>query len=319
MQIFVISVLLARFVFPRAGMHFHPDLVAHAIGLLSPIFTSYWAHKRYTFRPNSGGWLCTGTCGKWLASEAISPGVPLVVDVDGTLLKSDLLYEATLQFVARYPWELWRLPLWLAKGKAHLKAQLAARIDLGANGLPLRAEVLDVIRKADADGRQIYLASASDRRWVEPIAARISEVTEVFASDGKTNLAGAAKKAALVERFGEQQFDYIGDNRVDIPVWEAARKPLLVSHNNVFEAAMKRRFPDMETIARPKPIARASLRALRPHQWAKNLLVFLPVVAGHNLGNIAVLDGRLRRIPGVQHGRVERLCDQRLARSSRRP
>lgn len=222
-------------------------------------------------------------------TDAISSGVALVVDVDGTLLKSDLLYEATLQFVARYPWELWRLPLWLAQGKAHLKAHLAARIDLGANSLPLRTEVLDVIRNADADGRKVYLASASDRRWVEPIAARVGGVTEVFASDGKTNLAGVAKKAALVERFGEQGFDYIGDNRVDIPVWQAAHKKLLVSHSNGFESAMTRRFPGMETIARPQPIARASLRALRPHQWAKNLLVFLPVIAGHNLGNIAVL------------------------------
>ena len=221
--------------------------------------------------------------------DQLSPAVPLVVDVDGTLLKSDLLHEATLQFVARYPLEAWKLGSWLLRGKAALKARLAERVDPGTDSIPLREETVALIRAAQETGRPVYLASASDRRWVEPIAERIGGIAGVLASDGQVNLAGSNKAAALVETFGHQKFDYIGDHRVDLPVWAEARRQLLVGHSPSLEAAVKRRFPDVETIARPRPSIRAHFRALRTHQWAKNTLVFLPVIAGHSFRQLDVL------------------------------
>lgn len=219
--------------------------------------------------------------------------VPLVVDVDGTLLRGDLLHEAALQFVARHPLEFWRLPVWLLRGKAQLKARLADRINPGTDSMPFREETLAAVRAAQESGRPVYLASASDRRWVEPIADRLGGVAGVLASDGQSNLAGVRKAAALVERFGTGNFDYIGDHSIDKPVWEEARRQILVGHSGRLEAAVRRRFPNAEVIARPRPRLRAHVRALRVHQWAKNLLVFLPIVAGHSFGDFAKLSATI--------------------------
>lgn len=213
--------------------------------------------------------------------------VPLVVDVDGTLVRGDLLHEAALQFVARHPFQGWRLVAWLLHGKAALKNELSARVDPGTDSVPLREETLAAIDEARAAGRPIVLASASHRRWVEPIATRIGGA-EVLATDEHVNLAGPAKAEALIERFGKGGFDYVGDHRVDMAVWATARRQLVVSHDNSLERKVRQRFPDAELIARDRPPLRQHIRALRMHQWAKNLLVFLPLIAGHDIQSDAV-------------------------------
>jgi 4-hydroxybenzoate polyprenyltransferase/phosphoserine phosphatase len=215
--------------------------------------------------------------------------VPLVVDVDGTLLKGDLLHEAALQFVAHHPFQAWRLATWLGGGKAHLKSRLADHADPMVESIPLRAETLAAIARAKAGGSAVWLASASPSAWVERVAKRVDGIDGVLATDAHTNLAGPAKAAALVERFGAGGFDYIGDQRVDLPVWRAARHPLMVAHDPRLERAVTRQFPHVTVIARERRSARPYLRSLRMYQWAKNLLVFLPVVAGHRIFDAAVL------------------------------
>lgn len=208
--------------------------------------------------------------------------VALVVDVDGTLLLTDLLHESALQFVAAHPLQLFRLPGWLLGGKAHLKTRLADHVDPGVDTAPLREEVVATIRKAQAEGRPVYLASASDRRLVEKLADRLGGLAGVFGTEaGAVNLAGNAKAARLVEAFGEGGYDYIGDNAVDFPVWRSARKALVVAHSDGFAARVTSAFPEAEILARPRPALRGYLRALRLHQWAKNVLLFLPLIAGH--------------------------------------
>ena len=213
---------------------------------------------------------------------------PLVVDVDGTLVRGDLLHEAALQFLARHPLEFWRLGLWLTQGKAKLKDALSARVDPGIDSVPLRSEVLAAIDQARADGREIVLASASPERWVSALATRIGGA-RVMASSGTVNLAGAAKAQALVDTFGEGGFDYVGDAPVDLPVWKAAGHQLVVAHNRSIERLATSHFPDAEIVSRDRPSWRAHLKALRPHQWSKNLLVFLTMVAGHHFDLASVL------------------------------
>ena len=120
-------------------------------------------------------------------------GMPLVVDVDGTLVATDLLHEAALQFIARHPFQTFRILGWLIAGKAHLKAQLADRVTPGIETVPLRQEVVSLIRHAQAEGRAVYLASASDRRYVESLAERIGGIAGCFATDDGANLAGEIK------------------------------------------------------------------------------------------------------------------------------
>lgn len=213
----------------------------------------------------------------------------MAVDVDGTLLRTDLLQEAVLQFVARHPLQLYRIVGWLTAGKSVLKAELAARVDPGLTTVPLRTEVVDLISAAQSEGRPVYLASASDRRYIDALADRLGGIAGVFASDETTNLAGDAKANALTETFGLQGYDYVGDMPVDVPVWKAARRVLVVAHSDRFAGFVRQLFPDATIVARPRRRLKSYIKALRAHQWAKNALLFLALLAGHHFDLGAIL------------------------------
>ncbi len=216
-------------------------------------------------------------------------GKPLVVDVDGTLIRSDLLIESALQFVAGHPLEVWKLPAWLSAGKSVLKSKLAERVALNVETLPLREATVAWIREAQAQERPVYLASASNERYVEALARQIGGIAGVFATDLATNLAGDRKAARLIEAFGAGGFDYIGDDPVDMPVWRAAGSALAITRTRRFEAEIRRSFATATILERPRPQVRAYLRALRPHQWVKNILIFLPMLSGHLFDATSVL------------------------------
>lgn len=216
-----------------------------------------------------------------------------MVDVDGTLLRTDLLHEAALQFVARHPMEAWRLVGWTLSGKARLKDALAMRIDCDAANLPLDDAVIAAIRSAQAEGRPVYLASASHRRYVEALAARLGDIAGIFATEGDHNLSGANKAVRLNREFGAQGYDYVGNDLVDFPIWSDAREALVVSRGGRFHRRVTRSFPDARIVSQVKTPFRAYVLALRPHQWSKNLLVFLPLIAGHSFEPIAILSAML--------------------------
>ena len=207
--------------------------------------------------------------------------LPLVVDVDGTLIRTDLLHEATLGFIAHHPLRAWQPLVWLAGGKPLLKARLADAVDCHAETLPLRPEVIARVRAAQQAGRPVYLASASERRYVEALAAHLGDFAGVFATDGVVNLSGASKADALVAAFGKRGFDYIGDSAQDFAVWHAARRVIAVCHAPRFAATVRREFPEAEVITPLRVDASTYVRLLRPYQWAKNVLIFLPLLAGH--------------------------------------
>lgn len=216
-------------------------------------------------------------------------GKPLVVDVDGTLIRSDLLIESALQFVGGHPLDIWRLPVWLSGGKAVLKSKLAERVALKTETIPLREATVAWIRDAQAQGRPVYLASASSARYVEALACQLGGIAGVFATDHAVNLAGDRKAARLVEAFGAGGFDYIGDDPVDMPVWRAAGSALAIARSGRFESEIRRSFPAATILERPRPQVRAYLRALRPHQWVKNILIFLPLLSGHLFNASSIL------------------------------
>ena len=215
------------------------------------------------------------------AVDAAAARIPLVVDVDGTLVATDLLYEALLRFAARLPHEIISIPRWIAAGKAALKTNLADRVSPTIDTVPLREDVVDIIRGAQAVGRPVYLASASDRRYVDELAVRIGGIAGVFGTEAGINLAGKAKAERLVAAFGEKGYDYIGDAPVDFDVWRSARKPLVVARSDALIAAVTRELPHAQILSAPRVELTSYARALRVHQWAKNVLVFLPLIAGH--------------------------------------
>ena len=231
-----------------------------------------------------------------IANAAIrrASDVPLVVDVDGTLIKTDLLYESALQFFARFPFEAWKPPLWLlTSGKAELKVRIAGRADPNFATIPLREETVALIEEAQAAGRPVYLASASERGLVEALACRIGGIAGVFTTDLGVNLSGHARARRLVAELGEKGFDYVGDEPVDFPIWQVARTVIVISRSRTFSRRLVQAFPEAQVVATTKVRARDILNALRPHQWVKNILVFAALVAGHHFGSADILAASL--------------------------
>jgi 4-hydroxybenzoate polyprenyltransferase len=202
----------------------------------------------------------------------------LCVDLDGTLLNSDLLYESLLALLARHPLYLFLLPFWLLQGKAALKRQIAARVTLAPEHLPYNLRVLELLRTTAQRPR--VLCTASDALLVAPIAAHLGLFERVIASDGERNLSGAHKAQALVDAFGERGFDYVGNGKVDLAVWQYAAGAWVVNNDDGLARAAAQRTTVHAHWSAP-PRAGAWFKALRLHQWLKNLLVFVPLLTAH--------------------------------------
>lgn len=207
--------------------------------------------------------------------------VPLVVDVDGTLLRTDLLLESVFRFVSLAPYNFLSLPLWLKDGRAALKARIAERVELTAGSLPFNPRVLEFLKAERKKGRPVYLASASDHRYVQALAEHLGFVEGVFSSDGTLNLSGSTKASRLVDTFGEAGFDYLGNEGRDLHVWRHARRAILVDVSERVEHQAREIDPEAIVVSQRHPGLGSYLRALRPYQWLKNLLVFVPLLAAH--------------------------------------
>lgn len=213
---------------------------------------------------------------------------PLVVDLDGTLIKSDLLVETLIDASRRSPWVLLLLPLWLLRGRASLKRQLAMRAGVKAATLPYRPEVVTLMDEARRAGRRTVIATASDMNVAREVARHVG-CDDLLASDGKTNMKGHHKRDALVHRYGEGGFDYVGDSHADVEVWRAARQALVVGGNPGVTAAARRVAPEARELPADPRRPSAWLRALRLHQWPKNLLVLVPLLTAHRWNDAEAL------------------------------
>ena len=152
----------------------------------------------------------------------------LCVDLDGTVLRTDVLWESILLLMKQQPWCLLALPFWLVRGKAFFKREIATRVILEPASLPFHTEVLTYLKDLKEQGRSIVLVTASDFQPAEAIASHLGLFSEVVASDGVTNLSGQRKCDALVRRYGERNFDYIGNSNADLAVWPSANEAMLV-------------------------------------------------------------------------------------------
>jgi hydroxymethylpyrimidine pyrophosphatase-like HAD family hydrolase len=150
--------------------------------------------------------------------EARAAQVPLVVDLDGTLLRSDTLVESLFSAARTHPLSLLKMPLWLAQGRARLKQALAERAALDVQTLPLDPELLDHLRAAKRQGRRLILASGADEKIARAVADECGLFDAVMASDGVVNLTASHKRERLVAEFGERGFDYVGNSARDLPI-----------------------------------------------------------------------------------------------------
>ncbi|MES2321425.1 MAG: UbiA family prenyltransferase [Pseudomonadota bacterium] len=208
-------------------------------------------------------------------------GPPLVVDLDGTLIHSDLLWEAIVLFLKQHLLQIWRLPLWLLSGKTGFKDKLAAAVVFDPAHLPYDRPLVALIEAERAKGRLVILATGSERRFAELVAGHLKLFDAVLATEDGHNLTSHNKAARLAEIYGEGGYDYIGNSRADVAVWQRSRHAYSVTATP-FQLGAGRATEQMGSARRGW--GGALLKAMRPRQWLKNLLVFVPMLAGHAIG-----------------------------------
>jgi len=228
------------------------------------------------------------------AARAAGPGIrpplpPLVVDLDGTLLRTDATVESVFVLAKRTPAALLFLPAALLRGRAAFKRALAERAQPDIDTLPLNEPLLEFLRQEKRRERTLVLATGADERVAHRIAARLGLFDQVFASDGRVNMTGHVKRGRLVAAFGWRGFDYAGNSARDLPVWSAARRAL-VAGGALHHLDAVRRVATLDRVFEDAPVAAGTrfatwLEQLRWRHWIKNALVLAPLVLAHRLAD----------------------------------
>jgi 4-hydroxybenzoate polyprenyltransferase len=213
----------------------------------------------------------------------------IAVDLDGTLVMTDTLYESILQLFKQAVFSVLLLPLWLMQGKAAFKSKIAERGSLNPALLPYNQALIDWLIEQRASGKKIVLTTAADQRIANSVAEHLGLFDEVLASDGTTNNASSNKSQLLDQRFGQNCWDYAGNSQDDLAVWKVANSAIVVNAN----AAVLQKAQQKGNVSLVLPAKKVTLldwlKVIRLHQWLKNLLLFIPLLAAHQVGNLDAL------------------------------
>lgn len=228
----------------------------------------------------------TSDCGMMKSDENMKRVI--VVDLDGTLVNSDMLVESLFLFLRKQPLRFFKLLAWLSGGKAYFKRRLSDAVLPSASDVPYNKELLAWLEQQRHEGAKLVLATASDKRIADAVSVHLGIFDEVFSTEG-INLSSENKRAALVERFGEGRYEYVGNSSADLVVWSSAAAIHIVNPERGVLAAAKKIGPVATVIENNHSYLRVLIKALRIHQWAKNLLVFVPLLASHRVLELPLL------------------------------
>ena len=218
--------------------------------------------------------------------STISQALPLIVDLDGTLIHVDSLHESLLELIKSSPSCLLLLPYWLWKGKAYFKEQVAARSQINPELLPYNKEFLAWLREEKSKGRYLVLCTAANKKIAELISKKFNIFDEVISSDKNTNMAGDTKAEYLNKRFGSKKYDYAGNSKVDLKVWRYSNSGIVITKSqDLINSARKASIVSRVFMVKGNSFYDYS-RLLRVHQWLKNLLIFVPIIAAHDLSSV---------------------------------
>jgi len=220
-------------------------------------------------------------------SETESPAAaprPLCVDLDGTLVKSDTLVDSLLVLLRKRPAQLIKLPGRVLQGRAAFKAFVTESVSLDVTHLPYNQALLKFLQHEHARGRDLYLATGADVRLARRVADHLGIFAGVLGSDGATNLTGNKKLETLRSRLGSSGFDYIGNDTPDMPLLAYAVEPMVANPSPGLRRKLKARgIHPAQLFVERAPLFTSLLKTVRLHQWAKNLLVFVPLLCSHAL------------------------------------
>ncbi len=207
----------------------------------------------------------------------------LFVDLDGTLIRTDLLFESLLLLIRRNLLYLVVVPFWLLKGRAWLKHQIARRVKIDPASLPYSEEFLAWLTSQRERGRTMTLISASNQQYVSAVAEHVGLFDAAIGSDGNTNLKARNKLQRIEEIVQGKEFAYAGDTRADLPIWTGARQILLVNCGPWVIGRFENGPGEVLRFGSAAALFGPLLRAMRPHQWLKNTLLFVPLILSHQL------------------------------------
>lgn len=199
------------------------------------------------------------------------------------------MVEGLVGFLKGNPLRLFAVLGWLIRGRARLKAELARRVELDVALLPVNDEVIDWVRDQKRAGRKIVLCTSANERIAAQVAAHLNLFDAVIASDAAHNLSGRAKAERLVAEFGRRGFCYAGNESKDLHVWSHAQAAVVVARRGLIERLTHRLDAVECTFEVESTSLRHWIRALRMYQWAKNLLLFVPLATAHRLADLGVL------------------------------
>jgi len=215
------------------------------------------------------------------AAEHAPSSLPLYVDLDGTLIRSDLLLESFLELLKRNLLYLFLVPVWLLRGKAVLKKEIACRVSVRVDLLPWNTAFVAYLREQKALGRRLVLISASDQLLVNAVADYLGLFDAAIGSDGQDNCSGKRKQQIIAA--DAPQYVYAGDRDIDLEVWRHAAAAIPVNASPALRAQVAALLPIEAEFTRTPGGLKALMRSLRPHQWLKNTLVLLPLVLAHEI------------------------------------
>jgi 4-hydroxybenzoate polyprenyltransferase len=205
------------------------------------------------------------------------------------LLRSDLLLETGMAFIRNHPLSAFKPLAWLLKGKATLKEKLAIATEIDVTVLPYDAAVIDLIKTERESGRRVVLATASHHTLAQRVADHLQLFDDVFASDTTQNLTAENKQTLLVNTFGEKGFDYLGNSHDDLCVWASARHAYVVNPDPGVERRAAQQ-GNVKTVMKTEgSVPKEWIKAFRLHQWMKNALIFVPILAAHEFFNPLML------------------------------
>jgi 4-hydroxybenzoate polyprenyltransferase len=223
-------------------------------------------------------------------TNEVSLELPLLVDLDGTLVCTDTLWEIVLVYLRRNPLRIFGLLYWLLRGKAHFKERISNSASLDVSTLPYRVELLDMLREQSKLGRRILLATGANYAIAKPVADHLGIFEGIISSDALLNVVGDAKASAIERTLGPQSFLYAGNSTTDLPIWNRCAGAIVV--NAPTSCITRLRQAEKRIILvypRTRPVLRAYIKAIRVHQWLKNLLVFVPLGLSHQIRNWPLL------------------------------
>jgi 4-hydroxybenzoate polyprenyltransferase len=214
-------------------------------------------------------------------AAAATQVVPLCVDLDGTLVKSDTLVDTVIVLARQSPASLLRFPQWIGQGKASFKRNVSELAEIDVVHLPYNKPLLEYLRQQHAEGREIYLATGADTLLAERVAAHLGIFAGVMASDGSVNLTGHNKLTAFREKF-PGGFCYIGNARPDVALLTNCIQPMVANPHRSLSAGLRSaHVVPVRTFNDSASPLKSWLKAIRLHQWAKNVLIFLPFLLAH--------------------------------------